>query len=227
MEQQDAGLATTTVAGAGTARRYATATATKFELIGPGTASVTSGLEREVRLSGPVSDIEHLDVKVEADTLKVAYRGGFLRHRAPDGPLRYELAVPILEGLSLSGGLAAEATDIEGRKLDVALADGSSLALTQLKLNELDARVAGGSRLMASGSAARQKVKLSDKSTYLGVDLACEEAEIEAAGGSTASVRAAKKLKAKASGGSVIAYGGPKIDLSVQTSDGSELRRLE
>lgn len=207
-------------------KKYVTNEATKFDLIGPGTAVINRGAAATLTLTMPQSEQEHIEVKIEGDSLKVSHHGGLLRHREPDGPLLYELTVPVLAELTLSHALSAEAANTDNRDVNVELKDGSSLTLAQLRAAEIEAKVANGGRLTASGAVVKQKIRLADGSTYQGGGLESEEADIEATGGSEATARVTKHLKAKATGGSTISYSGEKIDLDVHTSEKSDFRRL-
>jgi hypothetical protein len=207
-------------------KTFVTNGAVKFELIGPGTALINRGAAATLSLTMPQSEQEHIEVKLDGDSLKVSHRGGLIRHRGPEGPLVYELTIPLLSELKLSGGLAAEAANIESRDTSVELKDGSSLTLAQVRATEIEAKVSSGGRLTASGAVVKLKVKLGDGSTYQGGGLNSEEVEIEAAGGAEATTRATKSLKVRASGGSTVAYSGEKIDLDVQTTGASDFHRL-
>jgi len=207
-------------------KQYKTGEATKFDLIGPGIATISQGVAGSMTVTATPDDDDHLEVKLDGDTLTVVFHGGLVRKRGPQGPIRYGLTVPVLEELSLSGGLAVEANNIEGREVKVDLKDGSSLSLAQFRAAHFEARLEAGSRLTASGTAAQQKIKLAAKSSYQGGAFDSEEAEVEAAGSSEAIVRVSKKLKVKAEAGSIVSYSGQKVDLSVTTSAGSELRQV-
>jgi len=96
-------------------KQYKTGEATKFDLIGPGVATISQGVAGSISVAAPPDDEEHLEVKLDGNELSVVFHGGLVRKRGPQGPIRYELTVPVLEQLRLSGGLAAEANNIEGR----------------------------------------------------------------------------------------------------------------
>jgi hypothetical protein len=207
-------------------KQYKTLDATKFELIGPGTATIAQGVGGVIVVSAPQVDEEHIEVKLSGDSLKVEFRGGLLRNREPDGPIRYELTAPIVEELRLSGGLAAEVSNLDGKVLRIELKSGSNLTLAQIRTTELEAKVDDGSRLTASGTATQQKIRLAGKSTYQGGGLDSDEAEIDAAGGSEATARVIKKLKVKAESGSIVSYSGQHVDLTISTTGGAEFRQI-
>jgi hypothetical protein len=218
--------ATTQVGGATVTQTYVINEATKFDLIGPGTAQISRGDSPSLTLTLPRSEQEHLEVKLEGDSLKVVHHGGLLRHREPAGPMRYELTVSVLTGLKLSHGLVADAAGIENHDVGVELKDGSSLTMSLRGVAEFDASAVNGGHLTATGSVVKQKVRLAGGSTYEGGGLESDEADIEGANGSEATVRVTRRLKAKATGSSTVSYVGDRIDLSVETSEKSEVRRL-
>jgi len=207
-------------------KQYKTLDATKFELIGPGTATIAQGVGGVIVVTAPQVDEEHIEVKLSGDSLKVEFRGGLLRNRGPEGPIRYELTAPILEELKLCGALTAEASNMDGKELRIELKGGSNLTLAQIRTTELEAKVDDGSRLTASGTATQQKIRLTGKSTYQGGGLDSDEVEIDAAGGSEATARVTKKLKVKAEGGSIVSYSGQQVDLNVSTTGGAEFRQI-
>lgn len=207
-------------------KKYDVGEVKKVALIGPGTAVIARGAAAVLTLSARQEDIEHLEVKVSGDSVGVAFKGGLIRHRGPEGQIRYELTVPNMEELKLTAGLSAEAAGLDGRKIEVELEGGSSLTLGNLRADEFEAKVRAGGRLNVAGTVAKQKVKLEGGSIYQGGDLMSEEADVDAAGGSEASVRVAKKLKARAEGGSSVAYGGDRVELDIQTHGGSVFRQV-
>ena len=91
---------------------------------------------------------------------------------------------------------------------------------------QLDVKVDSGGRLTATGVVSHVKVKLSGKSSFQGGGLDSEETDVEAAGGSEATVRITRKLKAKADSGSVVSYSGQKVELNAAISAGSDLRQV-
>jgi hypothetical protein len=80
--------------------------------------------------------------------------------------------------------------------------------------------------VVASGAVERQKAKLGGGSNYQGTALDSRVAEVDAAGGSEASVRVREQLKARASGGSTVSYVGEGVSLDVKTDGGSKLRQV-
>jgi hypothetical protein len=222
----DAGANTAESSVSAVTKQYVTSEAVRFDLIGPGTALINRGPAATLSLTMPQAEQEHIEVKLDGDKLTVSHHGGLLRHRSPDGPLRYDLTIPLLSELTLSHGLAAEAANIEGRDLKVELKDGASLTLAQIRASEIDAKVSGGGRFTASGATVKLKVKLSDGSTCQGGGLECDEVEVDASDGAEATVRATTSLKVKATGGSSVSYSGDKIDLNVQATGASDVRHL-
>ena len=207
-------------------KKFTVGDVTKVDLVGPGSATIVRGASGLLTVTAGAADFEHLETKATDDSVKVEYHGGLLRNRGPEGQLRYELTVPILEELKASNGLAVEAVDIDSKSLKIELKGGSTLSLSGLRVAEFEAKVADEGRLTVSGWVAQQKAKLSGKSVYQAQGLESEEVEIDASEGSEATIKVGKRLKVKATGGSTVAYTGDGVDLSIQTSDGSIFRHL-
>ena len=74
-------------AGGTITKKYVTSEAVKFELIGPGAALINRGSAGTLSLTMPQSEQEHIEVKLDGDSLKVSHHGGMLRHREAEGPL--------------------------------------------------------------------------------------------------------------------------------------------
>lgn len=205
--------------------RFAIDAATKLELIGPGSVRITRSSTSLLVLTCSPEDHERIEVKVSGDALKVQYQGGFLRNRSPQGPIDYEISLPILNDLKIEGGLSGSAANIDTRDLDIELSDGSVLECSDLRANDLDVKLTGGSRLGCSGAVTRLDVDLREGSTFDAPALACEEAEVDAEGGSTASVRPGRRLHGSARDESTIAAIAGNIELELNIAAGSIFRQ--
>jgi len=208
----------TTSNGNSITKKFTVGDATKAEFVGPGTGKITRGAAGILVVTATPADYEHLEIKASGDSVKVEFRGGILRNRNPEGEMQYELIVPMLEELKISDRLSVEATSLDSRDLKVELKGGCTLTLSDLRASEFEAKVEGDSLLTVTGAVTEQKIRLSGKSTYVGVDVSSEETEIQAADESVATVRVNARLKVSASGASVVSYTGKDVDLSVQTS---------
>jgi hypothetical protein len=209
-----------------TTKRLALGIVSKIEAAGPGTLVVTRGVPGAVAVSAMPEDHERIEVKSDGDTLKLGFKGGMLLNRGPQSDIRYEVTAAGIEELKLGHGIAAEVVGLEAKEVKVKVENGSRLALSDLRTTEFEVEAGDGAQVVASGTAERQKVKLGGGAGYQGTGVEAREAEVEAAGGATASVRVREKLKARVSGGATVAYVGDRIELDVKTHDGGMLRQL-
>jgi hypothetical protein len=205
--------------------RYAIDEATKLELIGPGSVRINRGSNSLLVLTCSAEDRERLEVKVSGDTLKVQYQGGFLRNRSPQGQIDYEITLPILAALKIEGALAGTAENVDTRDLDIELKGGALIEMTEMRAADLDVKLAGGSKLTCTGAVTRLDVALDEGSTFEGAGLACEEAEVDADGGSVASVRPGRRLQADADGESTVTAVAGNIALELSIAAGSAFRQ--
>jgi hypothetical protein len=211
--------------GKNVSNRFAIDEAKKLELIGPGSIRISRGASSLLVLTCSPEDHERLEVKVGGDTLKVHFQGGFLRNRSPHGLIDYEITLPILEELKIHGALAGSAVNVDTRDLDVELDGGATLEMTDLRASDFDVKLSGGSRLTCTGAVTRLDLELKEKSAFDGSALACEECDLEAEAGSTASVRPGRRLEAEASGESTVTAVAGNIELSLNIAAGSSFRQ--
>jgi hypothetical protein len=210
-----------------TSKSFSPGEACKFELIGPGSATFRQGAPASLTLSAGASEIDHFEVNLINESVKIGFHGGLVRNRGPQGPIHYEISIPVIEEIRFAGSLAVDLTDFKSDGLKIELKDKSTLQISGLRAAAFELKISGESRATVGGGVVRLKAKLAGKSTFSGADLDCEEAEIEARDGSEATVKVGRKLKVKASGGSTIGYSGDGVDLSVQTTGASRLTHLE
>jgi hypothetical protein len=96
----------------------------------------------------------------------------------------------------------------------------------KLNIGDLNINQSGGSDAYISGSARMLYVHTSGGSDYHGYDLAADNCEVEASGGSDAYLTVNKELSAHASGGSDVHYkGNPVLRQSHASGSGSISRR--
>jgi hypothetical protein len=209
-----------------TTRRINLGVVTKIEAAGPGTLLVTRGAPVAVAISAMPEDQDRIQVETDGDTVKIGFKGGMLLNRGPAGEVRYEVTAAVLQEIKLGGGIAAEATGLEASEFKAKLGGGSRLTLSDFRVTKFELDASGGSQVVASGAAGQQKAKLGGGSTYQATGLESQAVEVEASGGSQASVRVREQLKARASGGSTVAFIGEGVKLDVKTDEGSNFRQV-
>ena len=97
--------------------------------------------------------------------------------------------------------------------------EGRMVSVTARALEDIEVR--GGAELTGSGEANRYRLKASGGSTVDLRNLMASDVDIEASGGSSASVYASASASGDASGGSSVTVYGDPPDVDIDTSGGS------
>jgi curli biogenesis system outer membrane secretion channel CsgG len=122
--------------------------------------------------------------------------------------LKAYVSCKLLDELKASGGSDVYIDEtIKSQKLELHLSGGSDLH-GKLEIGELTVGQSGGADVFVSGSAAQLNVHASGGSDFHGYDLAVDNCQASASGGSDVYVTVNKQLDASASGGSDIHYKG-------------------
>src|SRR5580658_2605055 len=122
--------------------------------------------------------------------------------------LKAYVSCKLLDELRASGGSDVYIDEtIKSQKLELHLSGGSDLH-GKLEIGELTVGQSGGADVFVSGSAAQLNVHASGGSDFHGYDLAVDNCQASASGGSDVYVTVNKQLDASASGGSDIHYKG-------------------
>ncbi|HXB34263.1 MAG TPA: head GIN domain-containing protein [Puia sp.] len=122
--------------------------------------------------------------------------------------LKAYVSCKTLDELRASGGSDVYIDEtIKSQKLEVHLSGGSDLH-GKLEIGELTVGQSGGADVYVSGTAAQLNVHASGGSDFHGYDLAVDNCQASASGGSDVYITVNKQLDASASGGSDIHYKG-------------------
>jgi hypothetical protein len=122
--------------------------------------------------------------------------------------LKAYVSVRQIDQLSAHGGSDVYIQDaIRSDNLKLHLSGGSDLR-GRLNVGDLDVSQSGGSDAYVSGTAQTLHVRTSGGSDYHGYDLAADNCDVEASGGSDIYLTVNKELKASAHGGSDVHYKG-------------------
>lgn len=145
--------------------------------------------------------------------------------------LEYEVSLPDLEGLSLSGSADADSEAFAGPALDCRISGSGSLsgpfsyekARVEMSgsgsldldgsFGSLELGVSGSGRARLSGKASELRAELSGSGSLEGGDFSADRVRVGVSGSGSASVRARESLEARLSGSGQLRYWGtPKLD---------------
>lgn len=167
---------------------------------------------------------QHLQVVKQGSTLKIGLKP-FPPYHISNATLEAKATMPELTGLDLSGGSHGTIGGFKSTKtLDVDLSGGSHLG-GDIEAGNTSFDVSGGSHVTLSGSAQELTIDASGGSHVNLADVSVTDADVEASGGSEATVNPSGRLDANAAGGSRIYYLGSPTLGEVETSGGGSVER--
>jgi hypothetical protein len=175
--------------------------------------TVTQGKEYSLKIKGDPTDIQDLDVSVNAKTLKIFFK--------QDRKKRYRLigkmTMPALQKIAFKGAIASVINGFEDTQIwDLKL---TGVSTTKMKINaqSLDGQIIGASIAQIVGVCPQVNAKVEGASSFDGTDLSTKNTILEVNGTSNTTIRVSDKLKATATGvSSVFYYGNPITDLKTQ-----------
>jgi hypothetical protein len=159
---------------------------------------VTRGDAYSVRVEVDDNVASRLEVSVTGDTLRIDMEDGAYNHVT----LRAQVTMPKLTGVTL---------------------DGASTLQGELAGEDLDVDLDGASQATLTGTAGRVKIEINGGSRALLGDLAAQDVELNANGGSHVEVNASGTVSGQANGGSQIIVTGSPTSVNVKTEGGSQV----
>lgn len=208
---------------------------------------LTQGDETQLTLEADDNILPQIETVVRGGALTVRFRTNvtFFNFRLSQ-PATVYLQMPMVHGITISGGGSLETErietdrvtlefsggsrgmigDLQGENVDLVASGGSQVEIATVAVDTVDAEVSGGGRTTINGgTVTNQRVVASGGSRYLAAAVEGENANLEVSGGGEASVWVTESLDVEASGGSTVEYrGNPSIDQ--QLSGGSELHAI-
>jgi hypothetical protein len=179
--------------------------------------------------------------EVRGETLHIGAKPGAL----PLWPteLEYEVSLPNLDGISVSGSTNVDSEDFSGSTLDLEMSGSGSIngAFSYAKANmrvsgsgslnakgsfgSLECHLSGSGRARLSGLASSLLVGLSGSGSLDGREFSADTVEVRASGSGAAEIRAKESIEARMSGsGSLRYWGNPKVD--ARTSGSGRIERV-
>ena len=157
--------------------------------------------EQTVTVETDENLFEHIDVKVEQNTLILT-----TSHIKKHSRLIATITAPELTEIEASGASKVEIPEtLEANQLKIVVS-GASTMTASLKILELVSEVSGAGRLTLNGSAEKHKSNLSGASRLNASDFKTNTSNIKASGASDAKVWATDALYSNTSGASKVSY---------------------
>lgn len=186
--------------------------------------TVHQGDHYAVKVRSDSGDAEQVETEVKRDTLEIRKADQFLAIFHWFTTYSAEVTLPVINKLTASGGAAAEfVDDYKGDQLSLVASGGGNIEFLG-KVDNLEVVATGGSDVSLGGSADTFKATASGGSDLRAMDFEVKQADLFASGGSNLAITVHDKISVRASGGSVIRYGGHPKDTDIKTSGGSRAR---
>lgn len=150
-------------AGPRVERDFALAGFTMVDAAGPDDVTIREGAEFSIVATGPQSEIDKLDIRLDGKTLEIGRKHEKLRFGSRDHEaVSIAITMPRLEGLRLTGSGNVVADSIEGDDVEVALTGSGDLKLASLAGTRARIAIAGsGNIAMGGGSIESGKLDIS------------------------------------------------------------------
>ena len=181
-------------------------------LAGEGNAGVVIGGEHAVSVRTDENLVSLITTEVRDSTLFLD-TDPTVTDIDPTESVTYEITVPALVGLEITGAGTITADGIVADRLDLALLGAGTIRVSGLEASRLfvDARAAGSVEL--TGRVTTQDVELGGTVAYRAGELESTRADIESESSSTATVWVTDDLSVVLTGvGDLAYYGSPSVD---------------
>jgi Putative auto-transporter adhesin, head GIN domain len=188
---------------------------TAVQLNTSGNLFVTEGESPSLTITAGEDVIDRLTSDVDGGTLELGADGTI----GSMGEIRYELVVPRLEAVELSGSGDVGIEDVPAESLELVVDGSGDVTGGGVDVEELVVRISGSGTIDLEGRAGRQDVEISGSGDYLAADLDSSAARVNVEGSGTADVTVSDELDASVSGSGDITYGGdPSVSSDVDGS---------
>jgi plastocyanin len=191
---------------------------------GVGRATVASGSPSELIISGPADAIAQLDVTIDDGELAIEPLPEAVIELGSGEELHYEIVVERLADIRLRDQISAELVGISSAELRMELADTTAASVSDVDLEELDAKVEGTALLRVTGTAAELDVDARESGAFDGTELTAGTARVEARDSARVVVNVATLLEADASDSAIIEHVGTPAETESDVRDSAVVR---
>jgi hypothetical protein len=165
--------------------------------------------------------VEHLDVGVSGDTLRIYLKPGI--GITGGVTLKAKVTMPELTGLDLSGATHTTLGGFDSTKPLNGKVSGASTLRGDITSGDARFDASGASTVALQGSAQDLSVTASGASTVDFGRFSSKDTVVDTSGASRVNVNASGQLDVEASGASTVRYSGDPAKLSVNTSGASSV----
>lgn len=176
----------------------------------------------EVRVITHSDLMDNVGLEVDGTTLNIDLDGWTIQAKT----LKVKVPAYDFNAIAVSGGVNFEWHDCTVPSLSVAASGGSDVEITA-NSQEISIATSGGADVEMDGSCKHLTIAASGGSDVDASKLLAEDVEVTTSGGADVDVYATNSLKARASGGSDVRYGGNPKTKDIDSSGGADIKPAE
>ena len=183
--------------------------ATRVQFGSEGNVHIFVGERASLTIEADDNLLALLVVEVEEDTLRIETAEGV--DIAPSRPPRFDIILPMVTEIALSGVGDVEVESVETEMLSVDLSGVGDITLPDVDVGLLMYDLTGVGTLSVAGTATDQRGSVAGQCRLLAADLDSERAMLRASGGGYAVIAVASQLEVSATDSATVEYHGSPI----------------
>jgi hypothetical protein len=193
-----------------------------------GELTLTQGETESLTIEAEDNVMAKIQSEVKNGTLLIGLDTGLSDSIEPTKPIKFDLTVKELVGLSLSGSGNINSANLNTEEMDftvsgsgrievanlaaedvqLELSGSAQLAIGTLRAEKLEADLGGSSEVELAGQVSEQKITVSGSVEYRAVELEIQNVQVELNGGGQVTVWASQTLDVEISGSGQVNYVG-------------------
>jgi hypothetical protein len=182
-----------------------------------GDLTITAGATPKLTITAGRTTLRHLTSTIQDGTVVLDSSSG---HNV-SGDVHYELTLPALDGVVISGSGSAHGTVVGDGSFTVTASGSGSAAFDGLAATVVSVQLSGSGDINLTGTTDALSVTLDGSGSYLGNELSSQRSDIRIAGSGNARVNAVTQLDAQISGSGNISYTGTPVLSTHITGNGT------
>ena len=174
-------------------------------------------------VNGRRTDVDKVVIEKDGDVLTLNYKGDVMKLNRQRNEINVYISLPELSSLELGSASKVYATGFDEDFMDILLT-GAAFANLDLKVNSVNAKIEGASKLQMEGKGDRFVVEVHGASTLNAHDFRVNDTEVETHNASTARVYASDQMVIRSHGASNVIYKG-NASVDIERGGGSSVRK--
>jgi hypothetical protein len=190
---------------------------TAIHVAGQGVINITQGDAHALEVTADDNLQELLTSTVTSGTLTLGIKPNTTINAIT--PIVYEISVPALREIRVSGSANVNFDSFEGDSLVINVSGSGTVNAADLRVTDFGIEVGGTGGAVISGSADSLRVVFSGSGSFNGEDFPVADAVVEVSGSANATVNAAETLNVNIGGSGVVTYiGDPQVTQRISGS---------